>query len=341
MKTIVLEQPGLLRLADTTPPHEPGAGQALVRVRRVGICGTDLHAFKGEQPFFSYPRVLGHELGVEVVSIGPVERQPELAVGNYCSVNPYLNCGHCSACRRGRPNCCQTLKVLGVHIDGGMRELIAVPIDKLRKSSTLTLDQLALVEMLCIGAHAVRRAQLTPGEQVLVIGAGPIGLSAIQFAQIAGANVIGMEVSEHRREFCRRQLGVERWVDGRRDPLPQIQDLLSGELPTVVFDATGNAGSMMRAFNYVAHGGKLIFVGLFQGDVTFHDPDFHRRELTLMSSRNATDDDFAQAIGLLEAEKIDVAPWITHRVAPEELPGAFPGWVTPESQVVKAMLELS
>ncbi len=340
MKTIVLEQPGLLRLADTTPPNEPGAGQALVRVRRVGVCGTDLHAFKGDQPFLSYPRVLGHELGVEVVAIGPVERQPELAVGDYCSVNPYLNCGHCSACRRGRPNCCLTLKVLGVHIDGGMRELIAVPIDKLHKSLTLALDQLALVEMLCIGAHAVRRAQLTPGEQVLVIGAGPIGLSVIQFAQIAGATVIGMEVSEHRREFCRRHLGVKRWADGRREALPQIQGLLSGELPTAVFDASGNAGSMMRAFNYVAHGGKLILVGLFQGDVTFHDPDFHRRELTLMSSRNATDDDFAQVIGLLEAEKIDVAPWITHRVAPEELPGAFPGWVTPESQLVKAMLEL-
>jgi 2-desacetyl-2-hydroxyethyl bacteriochlorophyllide A dehydrogenase len=340
MQTVILEQPGQLRLTSTAAPEAPGPGEALVRVRRVGICGTDIHAFKGDQPFFSYPRVLGHELGVEVVAIGPVERQPDLSVGDYCSVNPYLNCGHCSACRRGRPNCCLNLKVLGVHIDGGMRELIAVPIDKLHKSSRLALDLLALVEMLCIGAHAIRRAQLTPGEQVLVIGAGPIGLSVIQFAQLASANVIGMEVSEHRREFCRRQLGVERWVDGWRDPLPQIQNLLSGELPTTVFDVSGNAGSMMQAFNYVAHGGKLIFVGLFQGDVTFHDPDFHRRELTLMSSRNATDDDFAQAIGLLEAEKIDVAPWITHRVTPEELPGAFPGWVTPESQVVKAMLEL-
>jgi 2-desacetyl-2-hydroxyethyl bacteriochlorophyllide A dehydrogenase len=340
MQTVILEQPGQLRLTSTATPEAPSPGEALVRVRRVGVCGTDFHAFKGEQPFFSYPRVLGHELGVEVVAIGPVERQLELAVGDYCSVNPYLNCGHCSACRRGRPNCCLTLNVLGVHTDGGMRELISVPIDKLHKSSRLALDQLALVEMLCIGAHAVKRAQLTPGEQVLVIGAGPIGLSVIQFAQIAGAKVIGMEVSEHRREFCRQQLGVEHWVDGRRDPLPQIQELLSGELPTAVFDASGNAGSMMRAFNYVAHGGKLIFVGLFQGDITFHDPDFHRRELTLMSSRNATDDDFAQAIELLEAETIDVAPWITHRVALEELPSAFPDWLTPESQVVKAMLVL-
>jgi 2-desacetyl-2-hydroxyethyl bacteriochlorophyllide A dehydrogenase len=340
MKTIVLEQPGLLRLAETAPPGMPGPGEALVRVRRVGVCGTDLHAFKGEQPFFSYPRVLGHELGVEVVAIGPVERRLDLAVGDYCSVNPYLDCGHCSACQRGRPNCCLNLKVLGVHTDGGMRELITVPIDKLHASSRLTLDQLALVEMLCIGAHASRRAQLTPGEQVLVIGAGPIGLSAIKFAQLAGANVIGMEVNEHRREFCRRQLEVERWVDGRRDPLAQLQNLLSGELPTAVFDATGNAGSMMRAFNYVAHGGALIFVGLFQGDVTFHDPDFHRRELTLMSSRNATDEDFAQVMRQLEAGRIDVAPWITHRVAPEELSGAFPGWVAPGNQVVKSMLEL-
>jgi threonine dehydrogenase-like Zn-dependent dehydrogenase len=208
------------------------------------------------------------------VAIGPAEQQLGLAVGDCCSVNPYLSCGRCSACRRGRPNCCENLKVLGVHADGGMRELVTVPSDKLHRSSRLALDQLALVEMLCIGAHASRRAQLTPGEQVLVIGAGPIGLSAITFAQLAGASVIGMEVSEHRREFCRRQLAVERWVDGRRDPLPQLQDLLSGELPTAVFDATGNAGSMMRAFNYVAHGGRLVFVGLFQGDVTFHDPDF-------------------------------------------------------------------
>lgn len=340
MKTIVLEQPGLVRLADTAPPGMPGAGEALVRVRRVGVCGTDLHAFKGEQPFFSYPRVLGHELGVEIVALGAGEQQPNLAVGDYCSVNPYLHCGHCSACRRGRPNCCQNLKVLGVHADGGMRELITVPLDKLHRSSRLGLDQLALVEMLCIGAHAIRRARLTPGEQVLVIGAGPIGLSVMRFAQLAGASVIAMEVSEHRREFCRRQLGVEGWVDGQHDPLPQLQNLLSGELPTAVFDATGNAGSMIQAFNYVAHGGTLILVGLFQGDVSFHDPDFHRRELTLMSSRNATDDDFAQVIGHLEAKQIDVVSWITHRVAPEELPGAFGGWVAPGSKAVKPMLEL-
>jgi 2-desacetyl-2-hydroxyethyl bacteriochlorophyllide A dehydrogenase len=341
MKTVTLEQPGRLALSDTAPPDAPGPGQALVRVRRVGICGTDLHAFRGRQPFFSYPRVLGHELGVEVVALGPAEQPSGIAVGDTCSVNPYMNCGSCGACRRGRPNCCVSLRVLGVHTDGGMRELILVPIEKLHRSSSLSLDQLALVEMLCIGAHAVGRAQPTRGEQALVIGAGPIGLSVAQFALSAGAEVIGMEVSEQRREFCRQHLGVERWVDGRQDPLPQLHELLAGELPTLVFDATGSAASMMGAFGYAAHGGKLVFVGLFQGDVTFNDPDFHRRELTLMSSRNATDADFARAIGLLEAGAIDVAPWISRRIPLEELPGAFPDLVAPESQVVKAMVELS
>jgi 2-desacetyl-2-hydroxyethyl bacteriochlorophyllide A dehydrogenase len=339
MKTIILEQPGVLRLAEAAPPDRPGAGEALVRVRRVGVCGTDIHAFKGEQPFFSYPRVLGHELGVEVLALGPSDEPVHIAIGDRCCLNPYLDCGRCGACRRGTPNCCLNLQVLGVHIDGGMREVIAVPIKKLHRAPALPLDQLALVEMLCIGAHAIRRAQLAPGEDVLVIGAGPIGLGVIRFAQLAGANVIGMEVSESRRAFGRAQLGVERWVDGRRDPLLQIQELLSGELPTVVFDATGNARSMMQAFNYTAHGGKLVFVGLFQGDVTFHDPDFHRRELTLLASRNATDDDFDRVIAALETGQIDLAPWITHRAPPAQIATEFPRWLQPESGVVKAMLE--
>jgi 2-desacetyl-2-hydroxyethyl bacteriochlorophyllide A dehydrogenase len=339
MKTLVLEQPGVLRLTDTAPPEQPAAGEALVRVRRVGICGSDLHAYKGEQPFFSYPRILGHELGVEVVALGPSDQPLNLAVGEHCCLNPYLNCGVCSACRRGRPNCCVELKVLGVHIDGGMRELLAVPTDKLRRSRRLSLEQLALVEMLCIGAHAVGRAQLAAGTDVLVIGAGPIGLSVIEFAKLAGAKVIGMELSARRRAFARRQLGVERWIDGRSETLAQMKEQLSGELPTVVFDATGNGGSMIQAFNYVAHGGTLVLVGLFQGDVTFHDPDFHRRELSVLASRNATDEDFAQVMATLEAGQIELAPWITHRVSPERIVGEFSDWLEPENGVVKAMLE--
>jgi 2-desacetyl-2-hydroxyethyl bacteriochlorophyllide A dehydrogenase len=341
VKTIVLEQPGLLRLADAPAPDAPEAGMALVRVRRVGICGTDLHAFRGEQPFFQYPRILGHEVGVEVLALGPSARSPEVAIGDRCCVNPYLHCGQCPACRRGKTNCCERMQVLGVHVDGGMRECFSVPLANLHKAEYLSLDQLALVEMLCIGAHAVRRAQLAPDDDVLVIGAGPIGLGVMRFAQLAGANVLGMEVSAAREAFARRQLGVAHWIDGRDDPIPQIRAALGGSLPTVVFDATGNATSMERAFNYVEHGGKLVFVGLHRGDVTFHDPDFHRRELTLLGSRNATAADFAAVIATLAAGKIDLTPWITAHATPEELPAAFPGWLNPARDFVKAMIDFN
>jgi 2-desacetyl-2-hydroxyethyl bacteriochlorophyllide A dehydrogenase len=339
MKTVVLQEPGRLRLADAQEPGPPGPGEALVRVRRVGICGSDLHAFRGRQSFFSYPRILGHELGVEIVALGPGTQGSGLSAGDRCCVEPYLNCGECSACRRGKPNCCLNLKVLGVHIDGGMQELLTVPAAKLHRSQALPFDQLALVETLCIGAHAVRRAHVRAEDTVLVIGSGPIGMSAIQFVQAARADPIVMEIVDNRLEFCRRQLGVERLVDGRREPERQIRAHMRGNLPSVVLDATGSTRSMTQAFGYVAHGGRLVFVGHVRDDITFHDPDFHQRELTLLASRNATAEDFAHVLGLVEAGKVNLAPWITHRASPEEIVSELPRWLEPESGVIKAMLE--
>src|SRR5207244_4493585 len=182
MKQIVLEQPGRFASVDAPPP-ERRANEALVRVHRVGVCGTDLHAFAGRQPYFTYPRVLGHELGVEVVEVPANGRG--VRPGDRCAVEPYLSCGECNACRAGKYNCCERLEVLGVHTDGGMRELIAVPVDRLHKSERLSLDQLALVETLGIGAHAVARSGLRAGEDALVVGAGPIGLAVVQFALAA------------------------------------------------------------------------------------------------------------------------------------------------------------
>ncbi|HWQ13785.1 MAG TPA: alcohol dehydrogenase catalytic domain-containing protein, partial [Roseiflexaceae bacterium] len=201
VQTIILERPGELRLGSSEVPGAPGPGEALVRVRRVGICGTDIHAFHGRQPFFSYPRILGHELGVEVAALGPGADGPP--VGARCAVEPYLNCGVCVACRRGRTNCCVRLETLGVHTDGGMREYLVVPAAKLHPAERLSFEQLALVETLAIGAHAVQRAALEAGEWALVIGAGPIGLAAMQFARLAGARVIALDVSARRLELCR------------------------------------------------------------------------------------------------------------------------------------------
>lgn len=340
MKTIILEEPGRFRLAETDAPGEPEPGEALVRVRRVGICGTDLHAFRGNQPFLSYPRILGHELGVEVVDLNPADQEGDLRVGDICTVEPYLNCGQCSACRRGKTNCCSRLLTLGVHTDGGMREWITLPIHKLHKAPGVPLDHLALVEMLCIGAHAVRRAELTPGEPVLVIGAGPIGLSVIQFARLAGAPVIGMEMSDRRIEFASTHLGVQDWVDPRDEPEAHLRQLLGGDQPLTVFDATGNARSMAQAFRYAEQGGKVVYVGLVQADVPLPDAEFHRRELTLFASRNATAADFAHVIDALTTRRANLDAWITHRATPEQLVTDFAHWTDPEFGVVKAMLEL-
>ena len=338
MKAIVLEQPGKLRLRDVAAPAAVGRDEALVRVRRVGICGTDLHAYGGNQNFFSYPRIMGHELAVEVAAIGETDQALEYSVGDVCCVVPYLNCGTCIACRRGKSNCCTQMQVLGVHIDGGMREQFTLPVDKLLRAEGVPLEQLALVEMLCIGAHAAKRARISPGEKALVIGAGPIGLATAQFVKLAGAEVTVMEVNRARLDFCADVLGISKLVDARQDPLAQVSELNDGELPTLVFDCTGNVRSMEAAFEYVAHGGSLVLVGHIKGDLRFSDPHFHSHELTLLASRNATPDDFRWVIESLRAGEINLAPWITHRATPESIVPEFPRWLDPATAVIKAML---
>jgi len=337
MKTVVLQEPGRFTLTDTPEPPEPGPGEALVRVARIGVCGTDLHAFRGRQPFFTYPRILGHELGVEVVGVGPDTEavQP----GDRCAVRPYLDCGRCIACRRGKPNCCVRLQVLGVHVDGGMREWLVLPAANLHKSDRLAPEQLALVETLGIGAHAVERGDVQRGENVLVIGAGPIGLSVIPFAQLRGARVIVLDLNERRLEFCRRQFQPEQAVKAGPEALAQVEAACGGELPTAVFDATGNQQSMQQAFEFVASGGRLVLVGLVRADIAFRDPEFHRRELTLLATRNSTSREFAEIIERMENGTLDTRPWITHRAALDDVPQQFAAWTDPASGVIKAMIE--
>ncbi|PTY03033.1 alcohol dehydrogenase [Verrucomicrobia bacterium LW23] len=340
MKAIQLSEPG--RFASITVPDSsaPAADEALVRVHRIGVCGTDIHAYGGRQPFFSYPRILGHELGVEVIAVG--SDVSHVKPGDRCSVEPYLNCGKCVACRRGKPNCCTEIRVLGVHTDGGMREELLLPARKLHPSRKLSYDQLALVETLAIGCHAVERAHVEKDEFVLVTGAGPIGLATMQFAVAKGARVIVLDINDARLDFCRRELGVSFTINGATQyVLDALKEITANELPTAVFDATGNPKSMMASFEHPAHGGRLVFVGLFQGDVTFSDPQFHKRELTLMGSRNAQPQDFTRIIRLMEEGRIDTTPWITHRAPFEDVIAAFPSWTDPRTGVLKAMIDVA
>ena len=340
MRQVTLDQPGRLVLDRGLAVPVPSPGEALVRVRRVGVCGTDLHAFSGRQPFFDYPRILGHELAVEVVEInGP---SASVRVGDRCCVEPYLPCGTCGACRRNKTQCCEKLRVLGVHVDGGMREMFTVPVNQLHPGAELSLDQLALVETLCIGAHAVERARAKPGEACLVLGAGPIGLSVIQCLGAVGARIFAADVNEARLRFVRDSLGLQHTLNPQDggEVEARLRDLCDGDLPVIVFDATGHRDSMMSAFDWVGFGGRIVFVGLFKGDVTFNDPNFHRREISLLASRNAAPATFRQVMAWVASGRLHTDAWITHRMSLADVPSRFSEIAT-QPGLVKAMIDVN
>lgn len=337
MKTLICTEPGSFAYGESEiPALQPN--QAIIKIRRVGICGTDLHAYEGTQPFFSYPRILGHELAGEIVDVDPATG---FIKGENVTFIPYFNCGKCIACRRGLPNCCTDIKVFGVHIDGGMSEYVSVPAHSLVHGEGLSFDELALVEPLAIGAHGVRRAGVTPGEYVLVIGAGPIGLGIMEFARIAGATVIAMDINDQRLTFCKEKLNVSHTINAlSSDVLEQLRQLTNGDMPTVVIDATGSQKAINNAFQYMAHGARYVLVGLQKGEISFVHPEFHKREATLMSSRNATREDFEHVVASMKKGLVNPTTYITHRVPFDEVKDVFSGWLNPANGVIKAMAEL-
>jgi 2-desacetyl-2-hydroxyethyl bacteriochlorophyllide A dehydrogenase len=337
MKAIVCVQPGQFRLKELDPPAIK-TGEALVRIRQVGICGSDLGAFKGEHPLVTYPRILGHELSGEIAEIG--DRFLGLSVGDRVAILPYIECGKCVACKQGKTNCCTQLEVYGVHRDGGMQEYMSVPADHLIKSAKLNFDQMAMVECMGIGAHAVRRSRIAKGDFALVIGAGPIGIGVMQFAKVAGAKVIAVDIVSDRLKFCQDHKWVDYAIPAQGEWVKEIESIAKGDYPTAVFDASGNVHSMESAFNLVAHGGILVMVGLVKGNISFEDANFHRRELTVMSSRNATRQDLEAVSRSMEEGKVDALPLITHRTTLDHVIDQFASWLKAETGVIKAIVEL-
>ncbi|WP_158827493.1 zinc-binding alcohol dehydrogenase family protein [Mucilaginibacter lacusdianchii] len=335
MKTLVCTTPGAFAYQEQEKPVL-GKDRAIIKIKRIGVCGTDLHAFRGTQPYFSYPRVLGHELSGELVE---ADNAPGFAIGEAVTFIPYFNCGVCIACRSGKPNCCVNIQVCGVHADGGMVEYLSVPSRLLVHGEGLSYDELALVEPLAIGAHGVRRADVQAGEFVLVIGAGPIGLGTMEFARIAGANVIAMDVSNDRLEFCREKLNIQHTINpAEADAAEELRRITNGDMATVVIDATGNLKAIEGGINYLAHGGRYVLIGLQKEAFSFSHPEFHKRESTLMSSRNATRQDFEHVIASMKQGLVDPKTYITHRVDFDQVKDQFENWLNPEMKVIKAMI---
>ena len=336
MLSLVCREPGTLELEDRAKP-ERAANEVLIRVRRVGICGTDMHIFRGRQPYLSYPRVMGHEFA------GHVEAAPDgsaLSVGDQVVVMPYLSCGHCAACRKGRTNCCMNLEVLGVHRDGALAEYISVPAEFVLAIGDLSLDEAAMIEFLSIGAHAVRRADIQSGQRVLVVGAGPIGLAAALFAQLRGGVVTVLDSRADRLDFALEQLGVANAFALSPSVGEALADATGGEFFDAVFDATGNPRAMETGFNYVAHGGTYALISVVTSDITFSDPEFHKRETSLLACRNATLDDFSTVIAAMRAGQVPTAAFGSHRVTLAELTDMLPQWIEPEAHVIKALVDI-
>lgn len=337
MKSIICKEPGKLEINEIDRP-EITEGRAIIKIRRIGICGTDLHAYKGTQPFFSYPRILGHELSGEIVELR--DNLPGFNVGDRVTFIPYYPCYKCIACRKGKPNCCANIKGAGVHIDGGMVEYMSVPQDSLIHGKDLSFEELALVEPLAIGAHAVRLAAVEPGEFVLVTGSGPIGMGIMEISKIAGAKVIAMDISKERLDFCSSVIDIDYIINASEQPGEQLKEITKGDWPAKIFDATGNANAIMNGFEYLAHGGRYILVGIQKGDICFNHPSFHKRETTLMSSRNATREDFNHVINSMKKGLIKAQSYITHKLPFDEVVAAFEMLTRSGSGVIKAMIEL-
>ena len=335
MEALICKKPGTFEYKDiATPVLQPG--QAIVRIKRIGICGTDLHAYEGTQPYFSYPRILGHELAADLIEADGADG---FIPGEAVTIIPYFNCGKCIACRNGKPNCCTDIKVCGVHVNGGMSEYFSVPSYALVKSQGLGYDELALVEPLSIGAHGVRRANIQKDEFVLVIGAGPIGLGTMEFVRIAGAKVVALDVNANRLQFCKDMLKADYIINATTENvLKRIKEITSNDMPTVVIDATGNQQAINNALQYLAHGGRFVLIGLQKEAISFSHPEFHKRESTLMSSRNATREDFEHIIDSIKKGFVDPTTYITHRVNFGDVKNAFESWLDPKEGVIKAMV---
>jgi len=335
MLTVLCESPGKL-VAQDRPRPERQPGEVLLRVRRVGICGTDLHIFTGDQPYLAYPRVMGHELSgvVEEADAGA-----RLAPGDPVYVMPYLSCGTCVACRQGKTNCCTSMQVLGVHRDGALTEYLSVPEPFVHKADGISLDQAAMLEFLAIGAHAVRRSELGAGKKVLVAGAGPIGLAVMLFARLRGAEVVALDTRQDRLDFATEHIGLKAAVTLSQDVDAEMKRLTGGDHFDVVFDATGNAKAMESGFRWIAHGGRYVLLSIVQSQISFSDPEFHKREATLLASRNATTEDFETVLAAMRSGQVPDAALATHRMALAEVPGDFARLLDPAQGVIKAIVE--
>lgn len=329
--TGVVIEPGKFAFEQRPDVTDVPEGWVLIDICAVGLCGTDYHILEGKHPYLQYPRVIGHELS------GCVAKDaPGWSVGELVVINPYLACGQCRACKRNKPNCCTNIEVLGVHRDGGLTPQLAVPSQNLISADGLSPIQAAMVEFLAIGAHAVQRSDLSENDHVLVTGVGPIGIGVALFAQLKGAKVSLLDLDAARLDMAMKTFGFGAGFTNIDEAIASTD----GDGFDIVFDASGHKGAIETGFAAVAHGGSYVLVSVVKEDITFSDPEFHKREMRLIGSRNALASDFDWVMSAIKNKQIDTDALCSAVIGRQELDERFVQLASDRGNLIKVIVEL-
>lgn len=336
MKAVVMHGPGEVRVEEVAEPvRKPG--EALLRVRRIGFCGSDLNSYRGRNPLVSFPRIPGHEIAATIVEIDA--GQPGLGVGTDVTLSPYTSCGACPACRNGRNNACRNNQTLGVQRDGALAEYISVPVEKLY-AADLKLEELCLVEPLTVGAHAVARAQATDKDTVAIFGCGGVGLGAVAASAFRGARTVAIDVDDAKLAVAREAGAAHTINTTRQDAAEFLQQLTSGDGPDAVIEAVGRAETFRAAVELVSFTGRVVYIGYAKEPVTYETRLFVQKELNILGARNAQPEDFRQVIRMLEEKRFPVRNAISLVAPMAEAPELLQAWSAEPGRFTKIMVSL-
>jgi len=337
MKAVVIHTPGEIAVKDITTPS-PATGEVLLKMKYVGFCGSDLSTYLGKNPMVSYPRIPGHEISGTIAESGN-EVPENFKVGDAVTVVPYTSCGSCPSCRRGRTYACRINQTLGVQRDGAMQEYITVPWQKILPAPKLNELELAMVEPLTVGFHAIHRGRVEASDVVMVLGCGMIGAGAIACAAERGARVIAVDIDEHKLELA-TLLGAQHTINSKVLDLHQeLERITGGDGPDVVVEAAGNTVTYRAAVDEVAFTGRVICIGYAGEEVSFATKLFVQKEIDIMGSRNATPEDFRSVINYLEQGTFPLNKMITSKIKPEDAAQAVKQWASDPGKVMKILLE--
>ena len=336
MKALFLTAIGQTEIREIEKPSI-GPEEVLLKIGMVGFCGGDLNGFKGLFELQEYPNVLGHEVGGTIEAMG--SQVPEsFKLGNKVTVYPYLNCGKCISCRKGRRNACQDNKTMGVRRPGAMTRYIAIHWQDLFTSEKLSLKELALVEPLTVGFHAAARGRVSSQDRVAVIGCGIVGMGAIASAVNRGAEVIAIDIDDSKMDIAKK-IGVAHTINTSREDLHEaLMRITDGDGPDVIIEAVGNAITYRAAVDKVAYTGRVVCIGYAKSAVEFNTGIFVRKEIEILGSRNCTDE-FPEVIAYLEAGKFPVEDVISKTVSLDDAGASLADWAANAKGITKIMVD--